>query len=586
MTITGAINGEAADGRAANESTISNRDSSPNTGHDPEPGRAQVFHGPFSYCSCKGCMADAKKEAESRMSEKDLAFGYIKKLEGLVQNLQLQIGDDESVFDYNAPAEIYCGGGRMGRRDSTGPFDQNSGFPKAFGPVQALTASENETEEIKQDEGPKLEIKRMKKTYNNYGDPRVERDRTQPNAAVASSNFKNEHVLLVFREFDKRKSYWRRTLEIRSAPFIELLRGMVASDIDLPSSDEVLRLKEPLMLLFHNRSKLAQFAQADNKEGEEQLVQTKEHTKLILDFLRDECQEVSNKLNEIESSKSSGLITYDLAWLLYSPGTVVFSKENGEYEAFMIESIRGCQKHQPCVNSRHSYSTIELVCWSINYDGEIFGRVWSTHFLAPYEGTKEITALPLVPEAFLPDRDRIKQSLVERGQKFWSLQGQCFREYAGEVWSSQMNEDPIRVMVDHLTYQRRKNWPIEIDRKRGPAEAHSKNWRENKFARRRNNSPIFFDPPPPPPRTRRPQTNRVIQAHGDNIDYEQDRYVEDGQYEEAYERIESDRPPQGESAIFKKYDVLKPNIALDETAALLCPQAVHGYCLRDKVWSK
>lgn len=560
MTLTNSTVDEKSNQWLANDSKSLQQGVIPHDGHKPEHGRPQLFHGPFSHCCCKGCLEDAKREAEKRLSDESLAFGYIKKLEGMVSSLQLQVGDGESTFEFGGPVEPYS------------PF-------------------RGDTEGSKDENGPRARIMRMKKIWDPYGgEPKVERDRTQTTPGSVSANLKNESVLSVFREFDKRKNYWRRFLEIRSPPFIELLRGMVHSNIDIPNPDEVLGLKEPWMLLFHNRTNLLKYLQEDAAgESSPQTKTIKEHTKLILDFMQNECPEVSNKLDDLQSKKYSGLITYDLLWLLYPPGSVVFSKDTGEYEAFMIESIRGCQKHQPSYNSRHGYSSIELTCWSINYDGEIFGRVWSTHYLSPFEGTKDITSLPLVPEAFLPDIDSVKESLVDRGEKFWSLQGQCFREYIGEVWSSHMNEDPIRVMVDHLTYQRRQNWPIEIDRKRGPAGAQSKNWRENKFTRRdRHRDPVYIShaPPPPPPRPMRARPTHLIYAHGDDRDYSPDRYVENDRFEEPYERHECDRPPQAENAFFKKYDSLRPDSKPDIVTTLLCPQAVHGYCLRDKVWSK
>ncbi|KAL8751378.1 MAG: hypothetical protein Q9199_006461 [Rusavskia elegans] len=556
--------------------------------------RPQVYHGPFSDCNCHGCLEDAKKEAEKRFDSNNLAFGYIKKLENLVNQLQIESNDD---YNHVMPAEVYRGG-RMRRRSSVEsvavPFD----FGMLGGPddSSAVPVRPKEAvgvdggEDLSDHGGPRVEIKRMKKSYIQYRDPKIERDRTTPNA-LTSNDLSKEYVLSVFREYDMKKNYWRRTLEIRSPPFIELLRLVSYSNVDLPASDDMLSLKEPLMTLFHARPKLAEWLESAELDPQNDAhVQTQEHTKLILNFLENECQDVVKMQNDLDAWGTSGVggvIKYEHAWLLYSPGSVVFSKENGEYEAFVVESIRGCQRHQPSYNSRFTHSTLEITCWSIDYDGEIFGRVWSTHYVAPFEGSKEISSLDLVPEGFVLDSDTVKKSLVERGSEFWALQGQCFREYTGEVWSTHTSEDPIRVMVDHLTYQRRMNWPIEIDRKRGPANAQSKNWRENRFSRGRKGRRESFDfSPSPAPRRLRRARSRIIRAHGDDGDSSPDRGINQGQYEEAYERVVCDRPPQATDAFFKKYDVLETGMQPDDMVKLLCPQLVHGYCLRDKVWKK
>ena len=361
---------------------------------------------------------------------------------------------------------------------------------------------------------------------------------------------------------------------------------MIAPGIDLPASDSVLRFMEPLIQLFHNRTKLASMAHNDNNE-ETGIVGTeaKVHADLLLTFMEKECQDVVKVQDHLATRDVLSAIKFEHTWLLYAPGTIVVSKENGEYEAFVVESARGCQRHQPLYNGRSTHSTLEFTCWSIHYDGEIFGRVWSNHYIAPFEASKEIQAMDLVPLDFLPDRDSIQAALVKRGHEFWALQGQCFREYTGEVWSSHVeNADPLRVMVDHLTYQRRMNWPIEIDRKRGPANAQSKNWRENRFARGRKANPPVPNPrypPPPPPRFLR----RTTHAHGDD-EFDPDMPMQLEQHEEAYERVDCDRPPQATNAFYARYDSLSPDSEPDELACLLAPQTVHGYCLRDKVWSE
>ena len=548
-------------------------------------GKAQVLHGAFSMCSCAGCLEDAKKEAEKRFDDDSFAFGYIKKLEGFINHLQLLNGNENDVHH----------GVRIERSDSAESFASSFGlshnrpFPPPPGNVIDLDSFE-----ASHDTGLKVEIARLQRWYNRHGEGRIEKDCLVPDKPLAV-NLQNAFVLTVLREFDRKKNYWRMALEIISPAFITLLREIAYSSVEIASPDSVFWLKEPFYLLFHNRSQLLcstkELESANLKAHEVQRdaatqTQTKEHTKLILNFMEHECPDVSKKLDDLQAEDGSGLITFEYAWLLYAPGTVVYSKDNGEYEAFVIESIRGCQKHQPCSNSRNSHSTMELICWSINYDGEVFGRVWSSHYIAPFEGSKEVTSMVLVPEKFLQDRESVRAQLIKRGETFWSLQGQCFREYTGEIWSSRMNEDPIRVIVDHLTYQRRMNWPIEIDQKRGPANAQSKNWREDRFPRRSRHPyngihgqlpPVGRHPPPLP--------NRIIEVEPGDRAFPNDPYVPVSEHERPYQRVPCARPPQAEDASFKKYDSIRPDAEPDLMALLLCPQTVHGYCLRDKVWS-
>lgn len=50
------------------------------------------------------------------------------------------------------------------------------------------------------------------------------------------------------------------------------------------------------------------------------------------------------------------------------------------------------------------------------------------------------------------------------------------------------------------------------------------------------------------------------------------------------ERKACERPPQRANSKLKQYDVIQPCSQPDNLALLLCPQQIHGYCLRDKVW--
>ena len=138
--------------------------------------------------------------------------------------------------------------------------------------------------------------------------------------------------------------------------------------------DGTLAMHDPLMLLFHNRTTLNRFLERGGFVSDsDEVKQARAHAKLVLDFMRKELDE-SKVLDDIESSQPSGVIDFPNIWLLYPPGTTVYSKENGEYEAFVVDSVRGVNKSLRHKSGQHTYSRLELTCWSINYDGEIFGR--------------------------------------------------------------------------------------------------------------------------------------------------------------------------------------------------------------------
>ena len=425
------------------------------------------------------------------------------------------------------------------------------------------------------DGGRQLRIRRMKELNTGYSSPKLKKDDNGASGGATSKKAKAKNTLTVIREFDPKDRFWRRRVDVGSPAFADLLSEVSQHDCDISPVDGVLHLIEPLMCLFHNRKQLTEYAESNIEP-----TQAKADAKIVLDFMRADFGDVSRKLDDLESSEPSGLVTYSDLWLLYPPGTIVYTLENGEYEAFVVDSLCGMQKRQQGHKKRHGYGRLDLTCWSINYDGEVFGRVWSVHCIAPFHGTREIGSLDLVPERFLPKANTVRESLLSRGKQFWTLQGQQFKQYIGEMWSEHSSEGEVRVMVDHMTYQRRNEWPIVINKKRGPSEAQSKNWRDNRFSRRddsvfprigRRGRRSSRSQPPPMPEER---------------DCSPDRDSFDRVEDEPYRRYHANRPPLRVESKYNKYDLLQPISEPDELTLLLCPQRVHGYSLHDKTWSR
>ena len=540
----------------------------------------KVGHGAFSSCICKKCMESAKIEVEKRFSDETLTTNYIKKLEDLVVNLKLQqhrygsgsesddSGDEgfDSFLPHPPPPPP------PGFFTSSGSYKKPS--KEKFKPRWKKAAKFDDSD----DTGAKIEIKRKRKIYQTYGEPRVEADLGK---FVAEDDIKviakNESVLTVVREYDVKKNFWRKTIEILSPEFIQTLHEVTPYNVELPAlADGFLILSEPLMPIFWNRQHLTDFAEKDSIANPHKNKQAKEHTRLILDWMRKENAETSKKLDAIESAAPTGLIEFSDLWMLYAPGTVVFSKENGEWEALVVDSVRGCQKSVRRRSGQHDYTRLDLTCWAIDYDGEVFGRVWTTHCIMPFQNQKEIKTLSLVPERFLPECSSVKESLRARGKQFWGLQGQNYKEYTGEMYSQR------------LTYQRRENWPIVINNKKGPSTAISKNWRDDRFNNHNHNHSrrnYRYDEYGHPTHPRAPPPV--------NVDV-RNSYTPEGDYYDpppqnemgSYTVYPADRPPQKEKDIFGQYDIIKPEDTPDDFVCMLCPQQVHGFCLRDKVWSR
>ena len=557
----------------------------------------EIGHGAFSSCLCPKCMASAKREVEKRLPDETLTTNYIKKLEELVLTLKPRERYDFNS-DSDSDSDTYGGGAFNVYPGLPPPPPPPSFFPHS-GPsykpkkeksklgwksLGKADASDND------DVGPKVDIKRKRKVHQQYGEAKIEADHDKFfGADDIVINARNESVLTVIREYDMKKNFWRKSIEILSPEFVQTLTEVSPSQVDLPPlSDGFLKLSEPLMSLFWSRKHLTDFVEKDSIANPDKNKRAKEHTRLVLGWMKNENGEVGKKFDDLESKDPSGLIEFADLWMLYAPGTVVFTKEQGEWEALVIDSVRGCQKSVRRRSGQYDYTRLDLTCWAIDYDGEVFGRVWTCHCITPFQNKKDIKTLNLIPEQFLPDADAVKQALRTRGKAFWGLQGQNYKEYTGEMYSQRTAEGATRVVVDHLTYQRRENWPIAINGKKGPDAAVSKNWRDDRF---NHNSNI---------RSRRGRNYNDIQYNQNNrMRAPPPVYVDirnscspDGEYFDpppvdqvnCYTVYPADRPPQNDKDVYAHYEVIKPEDTPEEFALMLCPQAVHGFCLRDKIW--
>lgn len=72
-----------------------------------------------------------------------------------------------------------------------------------------------------------------------------------------------------------------------------------------------------------------------------------------------------------------------------------------------------------------------------------------------------------------------------------------------------------------------------------------------------------------------------------HLEYSPERHNDrHDRYAERYMRYSTGGPARQVDSGFTKYDLLKPDSTPDELTLLLCPQHVHGYCLRNKVWKE
>lgn len=170
----------------------------------------------------------------------------------------------------------------------------------------------------------------------------------------------SNHVLISYREYDKGDPSIQLgiTLEVNSFLLVTSLQKIISyypGNAFWSFFSDVVAIPEPYVMLFHNRLKI-------QKEMELATGESQKHLQLLLIYLRDKLPTASQKLDEIEAGRLVE-IGFDEAWLLYPPGSVVYTKENEEWRAYKVRLLRDYNK-----SANGPFTPSELECGFLQFD--------------------------------------------------------------------------------------------------------------------------------------------------------------------------------------------------------------------------
>ncbi|KAF9869751.1 putative ATPase [Colletotrichum karsti] len=145
--------------------------------------------------------------------------------------------------------------------------------------------------------------------------------------------------------------------------------------------------------------------------------------------------------------QANGLINFDLAWTLFSNGTVMYSS--------------GCNTEMLSKVDDVTYVTtktgkaLRLNCKVLSFNGESFVWVEQAFDIPKFAGNKLITDLDHYPLQFHADRDQIKERLIARGKTVLDFQGLKYCNYNGIALGSEGKHNVEgRILVDVVGYRK------------------------------------------------------------------------------------------------------------------------------------
>ncbi|KAK3947203.1 hypothetical protein QBC32DRAFT_355048 [Pseudoneurospora amorphoporcata] len=244
-------------------------------------------------------------------------------------------------------------------------------------------------------------------------------------------------------------------LTIQSAALLNVIRKVVTYYPDVNLQAKTLDIATPYAVLWHHwpqfEEHLAHQHAYDNKDpGKHQL-------RHLLNFVKS----ANGKTVDKERIRhGEGMCTYDMLWLLYKPGKMVYVETYGRISAFVISRV----KYKASVVPNQQEDTppgYMLWLWCLDYDGSFVGRRPRSVYIPPFEGERRINELRVIPceNQDAEDEGKTREALIEDGRKWYRLLrgGQFY--YSGRLLDDRQKEFKGRVYVDSASFYHNEGEP-------------------------------------------------------------------------------------------------------------------------------
>lgn len=152
----------------------------------------------------------------------------------------------------------------------------------------------------------------------------------------------------------------------------------------------------------------------------------------------------------------NGLITFELMWALWKPGTLAYTTTYGSADDPRVFRVELAERHKSFMKGE----LYHLDGKYFEFDGKKFGQGAVSDEILAFRGARKITSLPCYPLEYHPDERKLRERLIERGKKFVTLSGVHYKSYSGMAYQKskkcviKFNIQQSRVMVDPAIFRR------------------------------------------------------------------------------------------------------------------------------------
>ena len=212
----------------------------------------------------------------------------------------------------------------------------------------------------------------------------------------------------------------RKSLEIDSivvqSPLLKSSLGQILKDYPgVTTSLDRLTFSAPFKPFVHRWKTLVRSLESESDP------EAKAHLCLLHHLLE---IELRDNLQALEDFILNGVITFSTCWMIFEPGVLVFSIDDGQPAVARLGESR-------YIKTRRGDDAYVLNCTTIDWDGGNFGLKITNFTIGAFVGTIATTRLAAFPLSYHPNIDKIRSELIERGRAFEALSGYHYKYYQG-----------------------------------------------------------------------------------------------------------------------------------------------------------
>ena len=308
--------------------------------------------------------------------------------------------------------------------DAVEPIKENGEGPKDKETGEEIVKKEEEeaAEEAEEDKGEintkvggKCEVKKLYAGTNRRCDCCIKWEDHKPDAGNEGIKEERDGYAILYRLIPHGGDDEWKTHSIRiNSTRLKLRLERVFEDYPGIDPDEM-TFKHPFAPFLHRWDRLLELQETE-KDPE-----TADHIKLLRQLLEHELKEPFKAMKKFAET---GLISFDNMIYALVPGEIITSSQNGEPCAALLRSV---ERHTKNDSPEYRYY-VEMIDADSKRFG-VFSTVWG---LRCWNGTIQMASLQHFPLRLHPERETVKERLIERGRKFERLQGQHYKAYRGK----------------------------------------------------------------------------------------------------------------------------------------------------------